>query len=103
MRDVVALVVVIGVIVTSCSNGTSTTMVETDGTDGSATSITIPEDTEYGIVSGVVNGDTVEVMIGDESRVIRRYPRTTGRRVLRRQGEPGGLRVDGGTQCGGGR
>ncbi len=71
MRDLVALVMVIGIVVTSCSNGSSTTTNEANGTDGSSTSITIPEDTEHGIVSGVVNGDTIEVLIGDESAVIR--------------------------------
>ncbi len=71
MRDLVALVVVIGVVLAACSSESSPTTIEVDGADGSSTSITIPEDTEHGIVSDVVNGDTVAVMIGEEPQIIR--------------------------------
>lgn len=71
MRDLVALVVVIGMVTASCSNGSVTTTVEEVGTDESSTSLTIPQDTEKGIVSAVVNGDTVEVTIGEDSEIVR--------------------------------
>ena len=65
------LVVAVGLVLASCSDGSGTTTSEEPDEGTSSTAISIPEDTEHGIVSGVVNGDTVQVMIGDEPEVVR--------------------------------
>ena len=69
MRGLVALLVLVGVVAASCTTGTEPTTTGDEGT--SSTSITVPDDTERGIVTGVINGDTLQVMIGSERRVIR--------------------------------
>lgn len=68
MRGLVAFTVV-AVLASACSTTTETSTTE-EGETTSSTGITIPDDTEHGIVSGVIDGDTVQVMIGDEARVV---------------------------------
>lgn len=69
MRGLAATIVLIAVVGAACSNGADTST-STEAGETSATSITIPDTTERGIVSGVVDGDTVQVMIGEEPKVV---------------------------------
>lgn len=68
MRGLAAIAAV-AVLATACSTATETSTTG-DEESTSSTGITIPDDTEHGIVSGVVDGDTVQVMIGDEAKVV---------------------------------
>ena len=72
MRRVATLTVVVGLLGAACSTGSETSTTGEVVTGGSSsTSITIPEDTVSGIVTGVIDGETVQVMIGEERTVIR--------------------------------
>jgi len=64
-----AAVAVVAVIAAACSTTTETSTTE-EGQSTSSTGITVPDNTEHGIVSGVVDGDTVQVMIADESKTV---------------------------------
>jgi len=68
MRGLAAIAAV-AVLATACSTATETSTTG-DEQSTSSTGIAIPDNTEHGIVSGVVDGDTVQVMIGDEPTVV---------------------------------
>ena len=61
-----AAVAVVAVFATACSTATGTSTTG-DEQSTSSTGVTIPDDTEHGIVSGVVDGDTVQMTIDEES------------------------------------
>lgn len=71
MRVLVALVAACAVVVAACSGADTTSTTAEPPDEGAATTLTVPEDTVQGIVSGVVNGDTVEVTIGEEVETVR--------------------------------
>ncbi len=70
MRRVSAVVALVALFSAACTAGGDTT---TTGADpgSSTTGLTVPEDTEYGVVSGIINGDTVQVMINEEPTAVR--------------------------------
>ena len=57
---------VVAAFVTACSTASETSTTG-DEQSTSSTGVTIPDDTEHGIVSGVVDGDTVQMTIDEES------------------------------------
>ena len=61
-----AAVAVVAAFVTACSTASATSTTG-DEQSTSSTGVTIPDDTEHGIVSGVVDGDTVQMTIDEES------------------------------------
>jgi endonuclease YncB( thermonuclease family) len=69
MRGLAATVVLVAVAGAACSNGTDTPST-VDEQETTSSSITIPDSTEHGIVSGVVDGDTVQIMVGEEPKVV---------------------------------
>lgn len=71
MRGLVALVAAGAILLGGCSGSDGTSTTEPPPDEGASTTLTVPDDTVQGIVSGVVNGDTVEVTIGDEVETVR--------------------------------
>jgi endonuclease YncB( thermonuclease family) len=64
MRGVATFIVAMALIATACSSGGGATTT-TDAESTTSTGVTVPEDTEFGVVSGIISGDTVQVMIGE--------------------------------------
>jgi endonuclease YncB( thermonuclease family) len=71
MRALVALVVGCAVVIAACSGAGTASTTEAQPDEGASTTLTVPENTVRGIVSGVVNGETVEVMIDNELQTVR--------------------------------
>lgn len=69
MRGLATTAVLVAVVGAACSNGADTSST-VDERIPTSSSITIPDSTEHGIVSGVVDGDTVQIMIGEEPKVV---------------------------------
>ncbi|MFB3098797.1 MAG: lamin tail domain-containing protein [Acidimicrobiia bacterium] len=61
-----AAVAVVATFVTACSTALESSTTG-DEQSTSSTGVTIPDDTQHGIVSGVVDGDTVQMTINEES------------------------------------